>query len=177
MWILYYASWGVVRKSRDRKQLPFFEWKKWPLDSIGGFFSPFRTSVFVLWFPYFGFRAFSTCPWLVLVSSPAGIIYYVYMDWKWLRILSQEFWSWKFWSAGPKFSLENMVRLCNNWSGLKTLVLRLLFWKEHNTTNSSTKGSLGNSQRTWRSRKLFAVAGRVSHAIVLIKDTSHIRMN
>ena len=41
--------------------------------------------------------------------------------------LSREFWSWKsVWSAGPKFSLENMVRLCKNWSVLKTLVLRLL---------------------------------------------------
>ena len=40
--------------------------------------------------------------------------------------LSREFWSWKFRSAGPKFSLENMVRLYKNWSGLKTLVLRLL---------------------------------------------------
>ena len=54
-----------------------------------------------------------------------------------------------------KFSLENMVRLCNNWSGLKTLVLRLLSLREHNTTSSSTKGSLGNSQRTWRSPKSY----------------------
>ena len=68
--------------------------------------------------------------------------------------LSWEFWSWKFWSTRPKFSLENMVRHCKNWSGLKTLVLRLLSWTEHNTTSSSTKGSLGNSQRIWRSPKL-----------------------
>ena len=68
-----------------------------------------------------------------------------------------------------KIFARNMVRLCNNWSGLKTLVLRLLSLREHNTTSSSTKDSLGNSQRTWRSPKLFAVAGRVSHAIVLIK--------
>ena len=39
------------------------------------------------------------------------------------RVLSQ-----KFWSARPKFSLENMVHLCKNWSGLKKLVLRLLSW-------------------------------------------------
>jgi len=30
-------------------------------------------------------------------------------------VLSREYWSWKFWSAGPIFSLENMVRLCKNW--------------------------------------------------------------
>ena len=36
--------------------------------------------------------------------------------------------------------------------------------------SSSTKGSLGNSQRTWRSPKLLQwQADRVSHAIVLIK--------
>ena len=78
-----------------------------------------------------------------------------------MAVLSREFWSWKFWSARPRFSLENMVRLCNNWSGLKTLL-------EENTTRPA-KSSLGNSQRTWRSSKLFAVVGRVSHAIILIK--------
>ena len=46
--------------------------------------------------------------------------------------LSREFWSWKFWSAGPKFSLENVVRLCKNWSGLKTPFYA--FFHEYNTT-------------------------------------------
>ena len=46
-------------------------------------------------------------------------------------VLSREFWSWKFWSPGPKFSLENMVCLLKNWSGKKTLILGL-FLKQEN---------------------------------------------
>ena len=33
--------------------------------------------------------------------------------------------SWKFWSPRPKFSVENMVRLMKNRSGLKTFILGL----------------------------------------------------
>ena len=67
----------------------------------------------------------------------------------------QEFWSWrKFWSPGPKFSQENMVRLLKNWSRLKTLILGLLLKQENikRTVNHRRVG-LGNSQRTWRSLK------------------------
>ena len=66
-----------------------------------------------------------------LNTDDSGLIYSsIYINHKknitLCEVLSREFWSWKFRSAGPKFSLENMVRLCKNWSELKTLVLRLL---------------------------------------------------
>ena len=60
----------------------------------------------------------------------------------------REYWSWKFWSAGPIFSLENMVRLCKNWSGLKDARFTSSFLNRTQHDSSSTKGSLGNSQRT-----------------------------
>ena len=64
------------------------------------------------------------------------------------RALSREYWSWKFWSAGPIFSLENMVRLCKNWSGLKDARFTSSFLNRTQHDSSSTKGNLGNSQRT-----------------------------
>ena len=59
--------------------------------------------------------------------------------------MSREYWSWKFWSAGPIFSLENMVRLCKNWSGLKDARFTSSFLNRTQHDSSSTKGSLGNS--------------------------------
>ena len=60
-------------------------------------------------------------------------------------VMSREYWSWKFWSAGPIFSLENMVRLCKNWSGLKDARFTSSFLNRTQHDSSSTKGSLGNS--------------------------------
>ena len=69
-------------------------------------------------------------------------------------VLSREFWSWKVWSGGPKFSLENMVRLVKNRSGLKTLILsHLSATGEYKTTLNQRRICLGNSQRTWGSLK------------------------
>ena len=58
-------------------------------------------------------------------------------------VLSREYWS-----AGPIFSLENMVRLCKNWSGLKDARFTSSFLNRTQHDSSSTKGSFGNSQRT-----------------------------
>ena len=57
--------------------------------------------------------------------------------------MSREFWSWKFWSPGPKFSLDNTVRLLKNRSGLKTLILGLLSQtREYKTTENQRRVSL-----------------------------------
>ena len=39
--------------------------------------------------------------------------------------------NFEFWSPGPKFSLENIVRLLKNRSGLKMLILGLLLKQEN----------------------------------------------
>ena len=104
-----------------------------------------------------------TNPWVMKCQTLGTAVHVI--------VLLQEFWSWKFWSAGPKFSPENMVHLCKNWSGLmKTLVLHLLSWIEHNTTRQQF-----NKEQPWQLSTHLenycsgAMAGRVSHAIVLIK--------
>ena len=52
------------------------------------------------------------------------------------------------WSPGPKFSLENMVRLLKNRSGLKTLILGLLLKQENIKRQQINEGQASNSQRT-----------------------------
>ena len=81
--------------------------------------------------------------------SDSGHFRALYAGWH----LSREFWSWKFWSPGPKFSLENMVRLLKNLSWLKTPTLGLLSQtRDYKTTANQRRVSLvtlnapGNSQ-------------------------------
>ena len=56
-----------------------------------------------------------------------------------MQIVVVCFWR-KFWSPGPKFSQENMVRLLKNWSRLKTLILGLLLKQE----NIIVRGEVSN---------------------------------
>ena len=70
------------------------------------------------------------------------------------KVLSREFWSCKFWSGGPKFSLDYVVCLMKNLSGLKTLILgHLSSTREYKMTLNQQRICLGNSQCTWGSLK------------------------
>ena len=63
-------------------------------------------------------------------------------------MLSREFWSWKFWSPGPKFSLENMVHLLKNQSGLETSLVPRPFLYGRGESGEGRKGLVNNSTPT-----------------------------
>ena len=84
--------------------------------------------------------------------SVKQLIYSLHCTATWPRDLPQilpspEFWSWKFWSPGPKFSLKNMIRRLKNWSELKTRVLGLP--SQYYKTVNQGRVHQGNSQRAW----------------------------